>query len=158
MARKMYVGSELNPGTSQALSQIPDDQQFAVINLLLYKEWAEYPPGIIEEKLSGKEAYDRYSELSIPFVNKVGGVPMWRGTFGINMLGPEEECWDEILIMQYPKRSAFQAMLDDPDYQKIIFHRTAAVKDSRLYGAVSPQAIGPMKWKLFNLSQKLRGS
>jgi len=59
--------------------------------------------------------------------------------------------------MQYPERSAFQRMLADPGYQAIVFHRTAAVKNSRLYGATSPQSIGPMKWKIFNLSQKLRG-
>ena len=64
---------------------------------------------------------------------------------------------DEVLIMQYPARSAFQGMLADPEYQAILFHRTAAVKDSRHYGATSPQSIGPMKWRLFNLSQKLRG-
>ena len=41
--------------------------------------------------------------------------------------------------------------------QVFVFHRTAAVKDSRLFGATSPESIGPMKWTLFNLSQKLRG-
>ena len=100
-----------------------------MINLLLYKEWAEYPPNTVTEKLTGKQAYEYYSELSIPFVNKVGGVPMWRGTFGINMIGPHDERWDEILIMQYPTRSTFQSMLNDPGYQEIVFHRTAAVKD-----------------------------
>ena len=82
---------------------------------------------------------------------------MWRGTFGVNLIGPEDEHWDEILIVQYPMRSAFERMLANPEYLKIVFHRTAAVKDSRLYGAISPQSIGPMKWKIFNLSQKLRG-
>ena len=82
---------------------------------------------------------------------------MWRGDFRVNLIGPEDDDWDEILIMQYPSRSAFQSMLTDPDYIDIVFHRTAAVRDSRLYGATSPQSIGPMKWKIFNLSQKLRG-
>ena len=27
----------------------------------------------------GKQAYERYSELSIPIVNKVGSIPIWRG-------------------------------------------------------------------------------
>lgn len=81
---------------------------------------------------------------------------MWRGTFGVNLIGPEDEQWDEVLIMQYPARSAFEQMLADPDYQAILFHRTAAVKDSRLYGATSPQSIGPLKWKLFNLSHKFK--
>ena len=157
MVQQVYVGENMNPGAMDALSKIPEDQPFAVINLLLYKEWAEYPEGTITRELTGQQAYERYSELSIPFVNKVGGVPMWRGSFGAILIGPEDARWDEVLIMQYPTRSAFERMLADPEYQAIVFHRTAAVKDSRLFGATSPESIGPMKWKLFNLSQKLRG-
>ena len=158
MAELVFEGSELNPRAIDELSKVPDGQPFAIINLLLYKEWASYSPETVTEKLTGKQAYERYSELSVPFVNKVGGVPMWRGTFSINLIGPESEVWDEILIMQYPARSAFQQMLDDPEYKEIVFHRTAAVKDSRLYSATSPQSIGPTKWKIFNLSQRLRGA
>ena len=158
MNRRVFVGEELNPGASEELSKVPDGQAFAIINLLSYKEWAEYPQGTVTEKLTGSEAYERYSELSVPLVNKVGGVPMWRSDFGVNLIGPADEHWDELLIMQYPARSAFERMLSDPEYLAIVFHRTAAVNDSRLYGAVSPQCIGPMKWKMFNLSRKLRGA
>ena len=155
MVKQVYVGEDINPGAMDELSKIPDGHPFAVINLNLYKEWAEYPPDTVTEKLTGQQAYERYSELCVPFVNKVGGVPMWRGTFGVNLVGPSDERWDEVLIMQYPTRSAFQSMLTDPEYLKVVFHRTAAIKDSRIYGATSPQSIGPLKWKLFNLSQKL---
>ena len=157
MAKQVYVGEDFNPGALEELAKIPDGQPFAVINLNLYKEWAEYPEGTVSEKLTGQQAYERYAELSTPFVNKVGGVPMWRGSFGLVLIGPEDARWDEILIMQYPARNAFEKMLADPDYQEIVFHRTAAINDSRLFGAVSPESIGPMKWKMFNLSQKLRG-
>ncbi len=81
---KLFEGSDLNPGAIDELSKVPDGQPFAIINLLLYKEWASYSPETVTEKLTGKQAYERYSELSVPFVNKVGGVPMWRGTFSIN--------------------------------------------------------------------------
>ena len=157
MTNNLYVGEDMNPGAIDELSKIPDDQPFALINLLLYKDWAEYPEGTVTEKLTGQQAYERYSELSVPFVNKVKGVPMWRGSFGAILIGPEDAIWDEILIMQYPSRSAFERMIDDPEYQAIVFHRTAAVKDSRLFGSTSPESIGPMKWKLFNLAQKFRG-
>jgi uncharacterized protein (DUF1330 family) len=157
MAKDVFDNSDLSPRAMDELNKLPDGQPFAVINLLRYKEWAQYPPGTVTEKLTGKQAYERYSELSIPFVNEVGGVPMWRGTVGANLIGPEDERWDEVLIMQYPNRSAFQRMLVNPNYLSIVFHRTAAVLDSRLYGATSPESIGPMKWKLFNLSKRLHG-
>ena len=91
MSKQLYVGDEMNPGAMEELANIPDGQPFALINLLVYKEWAEYPPGTVTEKLTGQQAYERYSELSVPFVNEVGGVPMWRGEFGVNLIGPAED-------------------------------------------------------------------
>ncbi|WP_068115318.1 DUF1330 domain-containing protein [Tropicimonas marinistellae] len=155
MERQEFVGEEFNADAREALAAIPDDQPFGVINLLRYKTWAEYPPGVVSERLTGQQAYEKYAELSIPFVNKVGGVPMWRGDFAVTLIGPEPVPWDEIVIMQYPARSAFETMLDDPEYRKTLVHRTAAVRDSRLVGATSAQGIGPMKWKLFNLTRRL---
>jgi uncharacterized protein (DUF1330 family) len=157
MSRQFHVGEEMNPGAMDDLHQIPDGQPFALVNLLLYNERAKYPPGTVTENLTGKQAYERYTELAIPFVNEVGGTPMWRGTFAVNLIGPDDEQWDEIIIMQYPARSAFEQMLGNPGYQKTLIHRTAGVKDTRLYGATSPQSIGPMKWKLFTLLRSVRG-
>lgn len=157
MTQECFVGEDLNPGAMTELSRIPDGQPFALVNLLRYREWADYPPGTVTKRCSGRQAYERYSELSIPFVNAVGGVPMWRGHLATNLIGPESERWDELLIMQYPSRSAFQRMLDDPGYKAIVFHRTAAVRDSRLFGAIEPQSIGPLKWRVFKLSRKVRG-
>ena len=157
MAKERFDKSNLNAGATDKLNKLPDGGPFAVINLLRYKDRAEYPPGKMTEKLTGRQAYERYSQLSVPFVNKAGGVPLWRGTLAVNLIGPEDECWDEVLIMQYPNRVAFQRMMTDPNYLAIVFHRDAGVLDSRLYGVTSLQSIGPMKWKLFNLSRKLRG-
>ena len=157
MAKEMFDKSNLNAGATDELNKLPDGEPFAVINLLRYKDRAEYPPGKMTEKLTGRQAYERYSQLSVPFVNKAGGVPLWRGNLAINLIGPKDESWDEVLIMQYPNRVAFQRMMTDPNYLAIVFHRDAGVLDSRLYGVTSLQSIGPMKWKLFNLSRKLRG-
>ena len=157
MSQTHFSDSEFNQNAVEDLANVPDGQPFAIINLLRFKEWAEYPAGTVTEKLTGQQAYERYGELSTQFVNQVGGVPMWRGVVSLNLIGPADEVWDEILIMQYPARSAFQQMIADPEYQAIVFHRSAALEDSRLYGATSPESIGPMKWKIYNLSQKLRG-
>ena len=155
--REEYIGEGFSETARERLSKIPDNQPFGLINILRYKEWAEYADGTAPEKLTGREAYEKYSELSVPFVNKVGGVPMWRGDFALNLIGPETVPWDEILIMQYPSRSAFESMIDDQEYQKILYHRTAAVRDSRLVAATSAQGIGPMKWTMFNIARRLKG-
>ena len=71
MIKKVYDGSDMNPGAADELSNMPDGQSFAVINLLRYKEWDNYPEGVVTEKLSGQQAYERYSELSIPISSKL---------------------------------------------------------------------------------------
>ena len=97
MAREAFDGSDLNPGAMDELTRVPDGQPFALVNLLLYKEWAQYPPGMVTEKLTGAQAYERYAELSIPFVNEVGGVPMWRGMLSANLIGPTDDRQSRLL-------------------------------------------------------------
>src|SRR5215469_6764498 len=147
---------EFNKEAAAELASVPDEHAFALINLLRYKEWAEYPPGTVTEKLTGRQAYARYSEFTIPLMNKVGGYPVWRGEFSANLVGPVDERWDEVLIMEYPRRSAFERMIADPEYAKIVFHRTAAIQDSRLYVITSPQSIAPAKSYTSHIRARVR--
>jgi hypothetical protein len=50
------------------------------------------------------------------------------------LIGPGDEHWDIAFIASYPNAAAFLAMVTNPDYQAIVFHRQAAVQDSRLIG------------------------
>ena len=42
------------------------------------------------------------------------------------------ETWDEVLLVEYPSRDAFVAMVQSPAYQAIVHHRSAALRDARL--------------------------
>lgn len=156
MAKQFYVGDNMNPGAMNEVSKMPDDLPFAIIILFKFKEWAEYPEGTVTEKLTGRQAYERYRKLAIPCFRKVGGVPIWRGGCDVILIGPEDVHWDETLIVQFPARSAFEHMMADPKYQEILFHRTAAVQDIRCFGSISPEFIGPRRWRIFNLLQIFR--
>ena len=48
------------------------------------------------------------------------------------MIGPSDEAWDEVLLVQYPSRKAFLTMAGNPEYLACTVHRTAALADSRL--------------------------
>ena len=48
------------------------------------------------------------------------------------LIGPAEERWDICFIAEYPSVQAFVDMVKNPDYQKAVVHRQAAVLDSRL--------------------------
>ena len=67
-----------------------------------------------------------------PILAKVGGSILWRGAFELTLIGPQDEAWDAVFIAEYPSAHAFLAMVSDPDYQRAVVHRQAAVKTSRL--------------------------
>ena len=52
----------------------------------------------------------------------------------VALIAPEQEHWDEVLLVRYPSPEAFLAMLADPEYRAATIHRTAALADSRLIG------------------------
>ncbi len=49
----------------------------------------------------------------------------------LSVIGPPGE-GDDVLLVRYPSRAAFLAMVSDPGYRQAAVHRTAALADSRL--------------------------
>ena len=103
-----------------------------MINLLRYREQANYPPGFDATPCSGREAYQRYAAVALHKVAGVGGKLVWMGTVKGAVIAPEGEEWDDALLVYYPSRQAFLDMVSQPDYQAAAGHRTAALADSRL--------------------------
>ena len=100
-----------------------------MLNLVKLKESAVYEDGTM---VSGKEAYAAYGRDSAPVLKKVGGRVFWSGAFELTLIGPSDEAWDIAFIAEYPSPQAFVDMVKDPEYQKAVKHRTAAVSTSRL--------------------------
>ena len=117
----------------QALMAAADDPSAVVmINLLRFRDVAEYPAGFDAEPCSGREAYLRYGMHVLPMLTAVGGRILWRGEARLTVIGPEAERWDEAILVEYPSRKAFLTMVTNPEYVHIGNHRTAALADSRL--------------------------
>jgi uncharacterized protein (DUF1330 family) len=97
-----------------------------MLNLLKFRKVAKYPSPNSPE-CSGEEAYKRYIAHTGPLLAKVGGSLLYRGLSVATMIGPEDKKeWDEVLVVQYPSSQAMLKMLQSPEYQKIVVHRTAA--------------------------------
>lgn len=113
---------------------LPRDEPIHMLNLLRFKDLADYPDGHdhADKGWSGRRAYREYGRTSGPVFSRVGGVIIWRGTFDCTLIGPAHERWDDGFIAQYPTAAAFLEMITDPDYQRAVVNRTAAVLDSRL--------------------------
>ncbi len=108
-----------------------------MINLLKYRDQADYPAGFDAAPCTGREAYQRYAAVALGKVTQVGGKPLWMGSVTGSLIAPDGEEWDEALLVQYPSRQAFLQMVAMPDYQAVAVHRTAALADSRLIATVT---------------------
>lgn len=109
-----------------------DDRPIAMINLLRYREHAEYPKDTEAKPCSGYEAYQRYAAVAIRKIRSLGGRVLWMGNVAHTVIAPQGEQWDEALIVEYPSARAFLEMLAMEDYQAAAVHRTAALADARL--------------------------
>jgi len=123
-----------SPANFQAFKELPRDQPINMLNLLRYREWAQYPEGHKHagKGWTGRRAYQEYGRTSGDIFRKLGGRIIWRGVFETMVTGPEAERWDDGFIASYPDAGAFFAMIKDTDYQQAVIHRTAALSDSRL--------------------------
>ena len=124
------------------LAKLDDATPLVMINLLRYRERAQYPAGAGADPCSGREAYQRYAAVALQKVASVGGRLVWMGRVAASVIAPEGEEWHDAVLVEYPSRKAFLAMIALPDYQAAVLHRTAALEDSRLI-ATHAQA-GPL--------------
>jgi uncharacterized protein (DUF1330 family) len=115
-----------------ALAELPDDEPVIMLNMLRFREQAAYPADSEAPPCSGREAYARYGPLAAEHVRAVGGRPVWMGAPQLTLIGPSDETWDQVLLVQYPSRKAFLTMAANPAYLACAVHRTAALADSRL--------------------------
>jgi uncharacterized protein (DUF1330 family) len=124
----MNVENAVTPTPEQIkeLGEDGHDRPIYMVNLLKFKERAEYENGR-ETKLSGKEAYAIYGTEVVAHLAKVGGKPVIAGEVTGLRLGVVEELWDTVAIAMYPNRKAMLEMIMNPDYHKSAEHRSAGL-------------------------------
>ena len=129
----------IDPDRAQfdAFKGLDRETPIEMVNLVALNDLANYPGDheLARDGLTGAQAYGNYGKQSAPVLAKVGGSILWRGKFESTLIGPSDEIWDLMFIARYPNAHAFLAMISDPDYQKAVVHRQAAVKTSRLIRA-----------------------
>jgi uncharacterized protein (DUF1330 family) len=106
-----------------------------MLNLLRFREVADYSESPVlapEASISGAEAYQRYAAAVMPLLRKAGSKVLYRGEAGPALIGPGDEVWDLVLLVEHASVSAFMSFATDDNYLAIAGHRTAALLDSRL--------------------------
>ena len=104
------------------LEEAPD-QPVVMLNLLRFKP-------------EGRPSYERYAQEIRPFLEKVGARVVYFGDTSTTLVAPESHAWDAVLLVHYPTRRAFSAMVADPDYQRITSLRTEALSEAVLQATV----------------------
>ena len=125
----MKVINQVNPSPERMQEFFGGDEDgaFVMVNLLKFKDKAEYPDGR-ETDLSGAEAYALYGAAVVERLAAVGAKPRYSGPVTGLMLGEVEENWDMIALAEYPSLEAMKTMIMSPEYQAISVHRTAGLE------------------------------
>ncbi len=94
-----------------------DDSPFAMLNLIQLD-----PDG-------GRERYAQYHQLAKPSLARYGARILYAGN-GLPVLTEGDlQGWDVVLVVQYPNRAAFKAMIADPEYQVAFQVGASAIND-----------------------------
>lgn len=109
--------------------------EVVMLNLLRFRPVADYsgfPDLAPEKEVSGRDAYLRYIEHTLPYLHASGGSIVYAGTGGDFLIGPAGKGWDMVLLIRQQSVDHFVAFATNPEYMKGIGHRVAAVRDSRI--------------------------
>lgn len=113
---------------------LPRTAPIDLINLIRFREQAAYPEGheLAGAGLSGGEAFVRFVAQSGILFSRVGGRVVWSGVPEQVFIGPPDERWDAVYIVNYPDADAFWRMVTDPLHAQADAHRQAAVATTRI--------------------------
>ncbi len=139
----MKVTNSLAPNDEQLAGflQEPEKGPIYMVNLLKFREKAQYPDGS-DAELSGQEAYARYGAAVAQVITTFGGGIVFMGEVSRLMLGEAEELWDQVAIAWYPSRQAMLDMMQSEEYQAIHVHRDAGLAGQLNIETVNAQLPG----------------
>lgn len=108
-----------------------------MINLVRYRERADYGERADAAPCSGREAYlERYVPAFGKVVAALGVTKInlfYTGAVAGLLGAPPNEKWDDVVVVEYPNFTAFLRVAESAEYEREAdFHRTAALEDSRL--------------------------
>jgi uncharacterized protein (DUF1330 family) len=116
------------------------DEPLFVYNLNKYKTVAEYKnfdDGA--KRISGKEAYDRYSKIAGFELLRRGAYPVYGGK-PICIFGNRKDCmladsWDHFIFVRYPQRRNLLATIESDEFHKGVAHRDAGLERVAIFMA-----------------------
>lgn len=134
-----------DPEQIKALMEPGPDGPIFMVNLLKFKDKAEYEDGR-DTDLSGREAYAIYGQAVSEILKDFGGKVVFMADVTHLSLGKVDELWDEVAIAMYPKRANMVQMSMSPKWQAASVHRTAGLKGQLNIETEIPGAMHDRDW------------
>jgi hypothetical protein len=131
--RRRYL--DVRPDAVRELFARAPTGPIAMLNLIRLRTVADYgsnPAAAPPEPISGRVAFDRYIDETLPLLRKSGGDLVFLGQGAGFLIGPADERWDLVMLVRQKDLQTFLAFATDDAIQAALVHRTAAVEDSRL--------------------------
>lgn len=125
----MDVTNEVMPTSDDRIKEMMQpgpDGPISMVNLLKFKEHAEYPDGR-DTTLTGRQAYQIYGAGVSKLITDYGGKITFVGDVTFLALGQVDDLWDEVAIAQYPSRVELWKMSTSPEWQELAVHRAAGL-------------------------------
>ncbi len=129
----MYI--EPTPAQGAAFFGAGHEGPVVMLNLLRFRDIADYTAFADlapEAPISGAEAYARYAAHTRPYLEEAGGRVLFQGRGTAALIGPPDERWDLVLLVEHKSAVAFMSFARNKGYLSGVGHRTAALEDSRL--------------------------
>ena len=109
--------------------------EVVMLNLLRFREIADYslnPELMPAQPISGRAAYQKYINHTLPILEATGGGIVFLGEGGNFLIGPEDEYWHVAMLVRQNSLEDFMSFTKHQEYLAGLGHRTAALDDSRL--------------------------
>lgn len=119
----------INPRGEDLKRYIDEDRGGPVVMLNLLK----YRP-------EGEDSYRRYSAALGDYLPSIGAEVLYVGDCSTVLVAPPDWDWDAVLVVRYPSRQAFSAMVADPAYQAVSHLRSDALTEAVLQ-ATTPWGV-----------------
>ena len=84
----------------------------------------------------GERSYRAYAAALEDYLPSIGAELLYVGDCSTTLVAPADWGWDAMLIVRYPSRRAFSAMVADPAYQAVTHLRTEALTEAVLQATV----------------------
>ena len=119
-------------GMKLATTQPDDDGPVWMVNLMSYREKADYADGR-ESDISGEEADDRYAPLGP--LKAIGAEVVFFAKVDTQFLNDSPK-WDRVAIVKYPTRRSFIEMQTRKDFQELHHHKEAGMAATFVCGCL----------------------